>query len=77
MHDVKSRARSPGRRGYTQGGLVAKGQQEDDQLPDHEIAERMERALRNMANTPRQPHTPKPKQRPASKGRVKKGRSRS
>jgi hypothetical protein len=52
----------------------------NDQLPNEEIARRMERGLRRALNTPPQPHgknpktppTPKGKERPASKGRVHK-----
>jgi hypothetical protein len=53
---------------------------ESDTLSDREIAERMERALKRSFEMPHQPHKPKvakPKTRPASKGRVRKGRSRS
>lgn len=50
---------------------------QDDKLPDDEIAERMERALKRSFQMSRKPHQPpKPKARPASKGRVRKGRSR-
>jgi hypothetical protein len=57
----------------------------DDQLPPSEIARRMERGLRRAFNTPPQPHgknpttppSPKPKERPASKGRVHKVKSQS
>jgi hypothetical protein len=52
----------------------------EDQLPDDEIARRMERNIRRFMKTPPQPHgknpnTPapvKPKERPTSKGRVRK-----
>lgn len=56
---------------------------ESDVLSDPEIAERMERALKRSFTMGHQPHKPnapkipKPKTRPASKGRVRKGRSRS
>jgi hypothetical protein len=51
----------------------------DDELSDREIAERMDKALRRSLTMPPQPHKPtgKAKERPASKGRVRKGRSRS
>jgi len=42
-----------------------------------ETAERRDEVLKRMLNTPPKPHTPKPKQRPPSKGRVRKGRSRA
>jgi hypothetical protein len=53
-----------------------------DDLPQEEIARRMERGLRRALNTPPQPHgknpnsppAPKAKERPASKGRVHKGK---
>jgi hypothetical protein len=44
------------------------------------MAERFQRALRKALNTPpkhRTSPTPKPKERPASKGRVHKGKTRS
>jgi len=44
------------------------------------MAERFQRGLRNLINTPPQPRkpiSPKAKERPASKGRVHKGRTRS
>jgi len=44
------------------------------------MAERFQRGLRNLINTPptpRKPATPKAKERPASKGRVRKGKSRT
>lgn len=43
-------------------------------------AERFQRGLRNLINTPPKPHQPrgpKPKERPASKGRLHKGKTRS
>jgi len=42
------------------------------------MAERFQRTLRNLLNTPPKPRTkpaPKPKERPASKGRVHKGKT--
>jgi hypothetical protein len=57
--------------------------QDDDQLPDDEIARRMEGSIRRFLKTPPQPHgknptapPPKRKERPVSKGRVHKGRTR-
>lgn len=51
---------------------------EDDKLSDREIADRMDRAIKRMIATQPQPkRTPLKKQRPAGKGRVRKGRSRS
>jgi hypothetical protein len=55
----------------------------DNERPDDEIAQRMERGLRRAFDKPAQPHgrnpatprTPKPKERPASKGRVHKGKT--
>lgn len=49
----------------------------DDQYSDEETAKRRDEVLKRMLNTPPQPHAPKPKERPASKGRVRKGRSRA
>jgi len=57
----------------------------DDQYGPDETARRMERGLRRALNTPPQPHgrnpstpaAPKPKTRPASKGRVHKGKTRT
>ena len=54
-------------------------------LTSEEIAERMERGIRRFLNTPPQPRgknpkstpPPKPKERPASKGRVHKGKTMS
>ncbi len=55
----------------------------DDQYSDEEIARRMERGLRKALNTPPQPHGKNPrspplkrKERPASKGRVHKGKTK-
>ena len=55
--------------------------QDDDQLSEAEIAERMERNIRRFLKTPPKPHgknpaapPPKRKERPASKGRVHKAR---
>jgi hypothetical protein len=55
-----------------------------DELPEEEIARRMERGLRRALSTPPQLHgknpkspPPKRKERPASKGRVHKGKTRS
>jgi hypothetical protein len=54
----------------------------DDQLPDDEIARRMERGIRRFLKTPPQPHgknpktpppIPKPKERPETKRRGRKG----
>jgi hypothetical protein len=61
------------------------GDQSDEQYRDEEIARRMERGIRRFLNTPPQsrgknpksPPAPKPKERPASKGRVHKGKTRS
>jgi hypothetical protein len=61
------------------------GKNENDEYTPKETAHRMERALRRALNMPPQPHGPnpktpptlKPKERPASKGRVHKGKSRS
>jgi hypothetical protein len=59
--------------------------QNPDDLPENEISRRMERTMRRFLNTPPQPHgknpkappPPKTKERPASKGRVHKAKSRS
>jgi hypothetical protein len=55
-----------------------------DQYSPEETARRMERGIRRFLNTPPQPHgknpkspPPKAKERPASKGRVHKGKSRN
>jgi hypothetical protein len=58
---------------------------DDDQYSPEETARRMERGLRRALNTPPQPHgknpksapLAKPKERPASKERVHKGKARS
>jgi hypothetical protein len=50
---------------------------QDDQLPDDEIAERMERGIRRFLNTPPQPHGKNPKApapKPKPKRSVKKTR---
>jgi len=39
------------------------------------MAERFQRGLRNLLNTPPKPPTPKAKTRPASKGRVHKSKT--
>jgi hypothetical protein len=41
------------------------------------MAERFQRGLQRAFQMPRKPLTPKPKERPASKGRVHKGNARS
>jgi len=52
-----------------------------DQYSPEETARRMERGIRRFLNTPPQPHgknpktPPKPKERPASKRRVHKGKT--
>jgi hypothetical protein len=56
---------------------------DDEELAPPEIARRMERALRRAFSMPPQPHgknpksppVPKPKERPASKGHVHKGKT--
>ena len=56
-----------------------------DEYEPEEIARRLDRGLRRAFSTPPQPHgknptsrpVPKPKERPASKGRVHKGKTRS
>jgi len=57
---------------------------QDDQLPDDEIARRMERGIRRFLKTPPQPHgknpkspPPKPKERPALRGRAHKDKTQS
>jgi hypothetical protein len=51
---------------------------QDEPLSESEIAERMDRAVRRMIQTPPQPRVAgKKKKRPASKGRVRKGRTGS
>jgi hypothetical protein len=54
---------------------------DDDQLPAHEIARRMERGLRRALSTPPKPHgknprSPKRKEPPAPKGRRQKRKTR-
>jgi hypothetical protein len=56
----------------------------DDQYSDEETRQRMERGLRRALSTPPQPHGKNPrsppplktKERPTSKGRVHKGKTR-
>jgi hypothetical protein len=53
---------------------------EDRIVDEPGMEDRFQRALRNLLNTPPKPHRPigrKPKERPASKGRVHKGKTRS
>jgi hypothetical protein len=58
---------------------------ETDQFSEEETARRMERVVRRFLDMPPQPHgknpksppPPKQKERPASKGRVHKAKSRS
>jgi hypothetical protein len=52
--------------------------QSDDQYSERETIARREAALKRMLSTPHQPHKPvgKSKTRPASKGRVHKGKGR-
>jgi len=59
-------------------------EESEDQYSPEETARRMERGLRRALNTPAQPHgknptapSPKRKTRPASKGRVHKGKTGS
>jgi hypothetical protein len=55
---------------------MARDKPADAPLSDSEISERMERALRRSFEMPPQPHkSKKSKERPASKGRVRKDRS--
>ncbi len=53
----------------------------DDQYSEEETARRAEAVIKRMLNTPPQPRTPKPvpktKERPASKGRIHRGKTRS
>ena len=59
--------------------------QSDEEYTPEETARRMERGLRRAFNTPPQPHgknptsppAPKRKERPASKGRAHKGKTRN
>jgi hypothetical protein len=54
------------------------GPKVDPQIVDEPgMAERFQRGLRNLINTPPKPRAPKPKERPASKGRVHKGKTRT
>jgi len=47
-----------------------------DEYSDEEAARRRDIVVKRMLNTPPQPRAKKPKERPASKGRVHKGRTR-
>jgi hypothetical protein len=54
--------------------------QSDDQYSEQEAAQRRDKVLRHMLGRPPQPHKPlgaaKRKQRPASKGRMRKAKAR-
>jgi hypothetical protein len=58
-----------------------KGEGDDDRYSEEETARRADQVIKRMLNTPPQPRTTKPapqtKERPASKGRVHKGKARS
>ncbi len=57
-----------------------KAQKPDQIIDEPGMEERFQRTLRNLINTPpkhRTAPTPKPKERPASKGRVHKGKTRT
>jgi len=58
-----------------------KGEGDDDRYSEEETARRAEEVIKRMLNTPPQPRKaklkPKAKERPPSKGRVRKGKSRS
>jgi hypothetical protein len=53
----------------------------EDQYSEEETARRADQVIKRMLNTPPQPRTTKPapktKERPASKGRVHKGKART
>jgi hypothetical protein len=51
--------------------------QPDETLSDREIAERMDKAIRKSLTMKPPLRTPKTKERPAAKGRVRKAKSRS
>jgi hypothetical protein len=57
-----------------------KGKGDDDRYSEEETARRADEVIKRMLNTPPQPRTTKPapkaKERPASKGRVHKGKAR-
>src|SRR3954452_9967385 len=71
----------------SKGSIAAmtRSHHDDGEYSPEETARRMKRALQRALNMPPQPHgpnpqtppTPKPKERPASKERVHKGKSRS
>ena len=60
--------------------LDMKGKGDDDRYSEEETARRADEVIKRMLNTPPQPRTTKPapkaKERPASKGRVHKGKAR-
>ncbi|HLZ67480.1 MAG TPA: hypothetical protein VKQ29_14695 [Aliidongia sp.] len=47
----------------------------DEQYSDEEATRRRDEIIKRMINTPPKPHAPKSKTRPASKGRVHKGKT--
>ncbi|HUC67230.1 MAG TPA: hypothetical protein VMA53_17450 [Stellaceae bacterium] len=49
---------------------------ENDEYTKEEVAERMERGLKRALNMPHKPQANPKKQRPARKGRMRKGKSR-
>jgi hypothetical protein len=54
-----------------------KAADDPERYSDEETAKRRDDVIRRMLNTPPQPRVPKTKERPASKGRVRKGKSRA
>jgi hypothetical protein len=54
-----------------------KSESDGDSYSAEETARRRDEVVRRMISTPPQPRVPKTKERPASKGRVRKGKSRS
>jgi hypothetical protein len=48
-----------------------------ERYSDEETAKRRDDVIRRMLNTPPQPRAPKPKERPVSKVRARKGKSRA